>query len=76
MVSSKAAIGLQIVSTMLSEPLQDDINGPCFHIVIPDYARMHWLTRAPTAAETAALTERVKKCFEYVVISSNELTVC
>lgn len=32
--------------------------------VIPDYAKMHWIVRAPTWAELVALRERVKACFE------------
>lgn len=32
--------------------------------VIPDYARLKYLVRAPTADEVVVLSERVKKCFE------------
>jgi len=32
--------------------------------IIPDYAKMRWLVRAPTAKEVEVFAERVKKCFE------------
>ncbi|PCH36418.1 amidohydrolase [Wolfiporia cocos MD-104 SS10] len=32
--------------------------------IIPDYAKMRWIVRAPTWAELEVLRERVKKCFE------------
>lgn len=32
--------------------------------VIPDYARLKYLIRGPTADEAIVLSERVKKCFE------------
>ncbi|OCH85932.1 amidohydrolase [Obba rivulosa] len=32
--------------------------------VIPDYAKMRWIVRAPTWAELEVLRERVLKCFE------------
>jgi len=32
--------------------------------VIPDYAKMHWIVRAPTWDELVALRERIKACFE------------
>lgn len=32
--------------------------------VIPDYSRLRYLVRAPTAKEATVLTERVKHCFE------------
>ncbi|KAH9930227.1 uncharacterized protein B0H18DRAFT_953169 [Fomitopsis serialis] len=32
--------------------------------IIPDYAKMRWIVRAPTWGELEALRERVKACFE------------
>lgn len=32
--------------------------------VIPDYAKMRWIVRAPTWGELEVLRERVQKCFE------------
>ncbi|GJJ10933.1 hypothetical protein Clacol_005162 [Clathrus columnatus] len=34
--------------------------------IIPDYAKMTWIVRAPTAKETEVFTKRVVKCLEYV----------
>ena len=42
------------------------MHGIYWHVVIPDYAKMRWLVRAPTAKEAEVFTERVKKCFECV----------
>ena len=36
-------------------------------LVVPDYAKMRYIVRAPTWAELEALRERVKACFEYVL---------
>lgn len=33
--------------------------------VIPDYARMQWIARAPSWPEVVALRDRLQKCFEY-----------
>ena len=56
--------------------------------VIPDYAKMQWLVRAPSAKEVLALHERVMACFrsdqfrrfawsgahrEYVVLQRRQL---
>ncbi|GJJ13635.1 hypothetical protein Clacol_007891 [Clathrus columnatus] len=38
--------------------------------VIPDYAKMTWVTRAPTAKETEALTKRVVKCLEAAALAT------
>jgi len=38
--------------------------------VIPDYAAMHWYTRAPSAAECAVLRERVKACLTAAATST------
>lgn len=38
----------------------------CLHFpipVIPDYAKMRWLVRAPSAKEVETLRERVVACF-------------
>jgi len=47
-------------------------------LVIPDYARMSWIVRAPTWKETEALYERVNKCFQWVqgpyLLLKNDLT--
>ena len=39
---------------------------PCYHspTVIPDYAKMRWIVRAPSYAELADLVKRVKACIE------------
>lgn len=34
------------------------------HIVIPDYAAMHWIVRAPTYKEVKILKGRVQACIE------------
>ncbi|KAJ7091359.1 hypothetical protein B0H15DRAFT_230660 [Mycena belliarum] len=39
--------------------------------VIPDYAKMHWLVRAPTSAMLAAFVERVKRCFEAAALATS-----
>ncbi|KAF8522907.1 amidohydrolase [Hysterangium stoloniferum] len=36
------------------------------HLVIPDYAEMNYIVRAPTCDETAVLAKRVAACFECV----------
>lgn len=33
-------------------------------LVIPDYAKMSWIVRAPTSADLLPLRERVVKCLE------------
>ncbi|KAF8306775.1 hypothetical protein DL93DRAFT_2172001 [Clavulina sp. PMI_390] len=38
--------------------------------VIPDYARLWWIVRAPTAAEVVILGERVTKCFEAAAVAT------
>ncbi|KAF8306774.1 hypothetical protein DL93DRAFT_210581 [Clavulina sp. PMI_390] len=38
--------------------------------VIPDYARLQWLVRAPSAEEVAVLAERVTKCFEAAAVAT------
>lgn len=37
------------------------------HTVIPDYANMRWIIRAPTHEELGPFCKRVKACFEYVL---------
>ncbi|KAF7370574.1 Aminoacylase 1-like protein 2 [Mycena sanguinolenta] len=39
--------------------------------VIPDYAKMHWLVRAPTSSDLAAFVERVKNCFEAAALATS-----
>ena len=35
-----------------------------FLLVIPDYAKMHWIVRAPTWKEVEELRDRVINCFK------------
>jgi metal-dependent amidase/aminoacylase/carboxypeptidase family protein len=35
--------------------------------VIPDYAKMSWIVRAPTTEETVLLAKRVRNCLECVL---------
>ncbi|KAJ6518841.1 hypothetical protein C8R45DRAFT_1116577 [Mycena sanguinolenta] len=46
-------------------------NGDWVPNVIPDYAKMHWLVRAPTSSDLAAFVERVKKCFEAAALATS-----
>ncbi|KAI6113091.1 amidohydrolase [Pisolithus sp. B1] len=39
--------------------------------VIPDYAGMRWLVRAPTKDQLSALVERVKACFEGAALATS-----
>ncbi|KAJ7442270.1 hypothetical protein FB451DRAFT_1297611 [Mycena latifolia] len=39
--------------------------------VIPDYAKMHWLVRAPTSDTLVAFVERVKRCFEAAALATS-----
>ncbi|PFH51825.1 hypothetical protein AMATHDRAFT_74704 [Amanita thiersii Skay4041] len=39
--------------------------------VIPDYARMRWLVRAPTYAELVPLVERAKNCFNGAALATS-----
>ncbi|KAJ6515125.1 hypothetical protein C8R47DRAFT_504319 [Mycena vitilis] len=39
--------------------------------VIPDYAKMHWLVRAPTEADLTAFVERVKNCFHAAALATS-----
>ncbi|KAF9508821.1 hypothetical protein BS47DRAFT_1365657 [Hydnum rufescens UP504] len=39
--------------------------------IIPDYAKMRWLVRAPTAKEVEVFAERVKKCFEAAALATS-----
>jgi hypothetical protein len=39
--------------------------------VIPDYAAMHWIVRAPTAKEVGELRDRVKNCIKCVIHTSD-----
>ncbi|KAI0787127.1 hypothetical protein BC629DRAFT_1582274 [Irpex lacteus] len=41
----------------------------CF-AVIPDYAKMEWLIRAPTAADVESATERIRGCLEAAAIAT------
>jgi len=34
--------------------------------VIPDYAKMQWIVRAPTFAQAVTLAQRVENCFKYI----------
>ncbi|KAJ7155410.1 amidohydrolase [Mycena crocata] len=38
--------------------------------VIPDYAKMHWLVRAPTSNDLSAFVERVKHCFQAAALAT------
>ncbi|KIJ53736.1 hypothetical protein M422DRAFT_58526 [Sphaerobolus stellatus SS14] len=38
--------------------------------IIPDYATLHYIVRAPTGEETAVLYKRVEACFEAAAIST------
>ncbi|KAJ7180702.1 hypothetical protein C8R46DRAFT_1070306 [Mycena filopes] len=38
--------------------------------VIPDYARMRWLVRAPTSSDLTAFVERVKNCFHAAALAT------
>ncbi|KAJ7759276.1 hypothetical protein B0H16DRAFT_1689192 [Mycena metata] len=38
--------------------------------VIPDYARMRWLVRAPTSSDLTAFVERVKNCFQAAALAT------
>ncbi|KAG9054594.1 hypothetical protein FS842_004695, partial [Serendipita sp. 407] len=38
--------------------------------IIPDYAKMRWLVRAPSAAEVEILKERVTNCFKAAALST------
>ncbi|KAJ7612453.1 hypothetical protein DFH06DRAFT_1015155, partial [Mycena polygramma] len=38
---------------------------------IPDYAKMHWLVRAPTEADLTAFVERVKNCFQAAALATS-----
>ncbi|KAJ6581541.1 hypothetical protein B0H19DRAFT_1115758 [Mycena capillaripes] len=39
--------------------------------VIPDYAKMHWLVRAPTSTDLTAFVERVKHCFQAAALATS-----
>lgn len=39
--------------------------------VIPDYAKMRWIVRAPTSKELIAFVERVKKCLEAAALATS-----
>ncbi|KAJ7668311.1 hypothetical protein B0H17DRAFT_949810, partial [Mycena rosella] len=39
--------------------------------VIPDYAKMQWLVRAPTSDTLVAFAERVKRCFEAAALATS-----
>ncbi|KAJ6591581.1 hypothetical protein DFH09DRAFT_178830 [Mycena vulgaris] len=39
--------------------------------VIPDYAKMHWLVRAPTSDLLAAFVERVQRCFQAAALATS-----
>ncbi|KAJ7504386.1 hypothetical protein B0H11DRAFT_514896 [Mycena galericulata] len=39
--------------------------------VIPDYAKMHWLVRAPTSSDLSAFVERVKRCFQAAALATS-----
>lgn len=57
---SRAKIGLQIVGLYwLSVVLILNVL-----IVIPDYAKLLWYARAPSAAEVDVLVKRVVNCFK------------
>ncbi|KAI0757194.1 amidohydrolase [Daedaleopsis nitida] len=38
--------------------------------IVPDYAKMHYIVRAPTWAELEALRDRVKACFEAAALAT------
>ncbi|KAJ7890491.1 hypothetical protein B0H14DRAFT_1106641 [Mycena olivaceomarginata] len=46
-------------------------NGDWVPNVIPDYAKMHWLVRAPTASDLTAFVERVKNCFQAAALATS-----
>ncbi|KAJ7247632.1 hypothetical protein B0H12DRAFT_1124775 [Mycena haematopus] len=51
-------------------------NGDWLPNVIPDYAKMHWLIRAPSSSSLTAFVERVKKCFEAAALATScEMTL-
>ncbi|KAJ7043655.1 hypothetical protein C8F04DRAFT_726035 [Mycena alexandri] len=39
--------------------------------VIPDYARMSWLVRAPTSSDLMTFVERVKNCFQAAALATS-----
>ena len=39
------------------------------HTVIPDYAKLRYIVRAPTWPELEVLRERVMACFKYAYLS-------
>ncbi|KAK6992261.1 Aminoacylase 1-like protein 2 [Favolaschia claudopus] len=45
-------------------------NGEMTPNVIPDYAKMHWLVRAPTSSDLTAFVERVKQCLQAAALAT------
>lgn len=65
MESSKGTTGSQTVRfTLISFRLPVDF-PLILGTVIPDYAKMRWIVRAPSYDEMKALIDRVKACLEY-----------
>ena len=64
MVLYRDVIGLRIVCHFQFHGASLDID--LFPSVIPDYAKLSYIVRAPTGDEVKELSKRVIACFEYV----------
>jgi hypothetical protein len=70
--SSKGGIGHRKVRSLPFLVVFPWLKTKAF-IVIPDYAKMNWIVRAPSADEAQALRERIDACLEYVAISVHSI---
>ena len=43
-------------------------------LVIPDYAKMRYIARAPVNADLVNFVKRLKACFEYVMVNKCNCT--
>lgn len=57
-------------STLFEMLLSSDANHIDYLSVIPDYAKMRYIARAPVNADLVDFVKRLKACFEYVMVNN------